>query len=657
MAWFNKNSQSGRGIHVWTLRSRRLAQEFALSYEHDPSATILIAVDRRAYANLAARKLLGTDCEDNYRDLLSEMERIDSDGNSLSPAEFINQCFTKQELRSRTLKGSWKGQGNGAPIDLVMASVEWKSQPFVLVRIDSKGPTSRESFLRQQLEDSDEDSKRKSMLIASLSHEVRTPLNGILGYAEMLSGKSLLQDQTELLEKIRTPGEDLAKITSEIFDYLSLDAGSSSPNKHSFSLGDFLDSVLARCLDRESFECSVELASKKDVFIKTDRDLLFGIVTNILGFVLGNTRVGDLCVEANTNDIEKGYDLNFVLSFSNVENITFVSHYLEPALGRLGLVDSSSLKDNALGLALGLSALKTLKGSIRSELIGDQLKLLISVPVSKGLRTVKTIVPSEKKYEIPEGLRFLVVDDNPVNIEIASFHLRKLGGYTASANNGLEALKMCELQDYDFCLMDCQMPILDGYEATKRIIDSKGQARPYVIAMTANALQGDRQKCSESGMDDYLAKPLKKKVLYDSIVRGLNSSFKHTSASSKGEENFLLDTYLVRLMEREPYTLEQMDKRLSLFENEVFGLLDQLLSSSGLGLSMDPETTEPLRKVCSKYGLIEISEYIQNAEAELAEKKRGWHEDEIYFLRIQIEESVFKLRTGISKQKRLPLAG
>lgn len=377
-----------------------------------------------------------------------------------------------------------------------------------------------EALLRASEKVSNAATLAKSEFLANMSHEIRTPLNGVLGMAGLLSDSELSSEQSQYVSIIKSSAESLLILVNDILDFSKIEARKLIVEKIDFDLLSVTDDVR---------QLLVHQAKKKNL------NLIFESDVNVPKIVLGDpTRIKQILLNLVNNAIKftnHGSIFVKLKSLQEDQNILFEVTdqgigIPEIALQQMFLpfsqADASTTRKFG-GTGLGLSICKQLVGIMSGEIgvfsavgTGSTFWFKLPLPVS----TKKIVSSAEVKPLNSDKLRILVAEDNSVNQMIVRVMLEKMGHTITLVGNGIEAIEALELAPYDLILMDCQMPEMDGYQATKTIRSelSKKYKDIHIIAMTANALDGDREKCLMAGMNDYISKPMKK----DDLIKVLN---------------------------------------------------------------------------------------------------------------------------------------
>ena len=372
----------------------------------------------------------------------------------------------------------------------------------------------------------------KSEFLAKMSHEIRTPLNGVIATADLMAATQLNDEQHELLDTLRLSAKTLLGIINDILDFSKIEAGRMVLETLPFTptvLVEEVVSIMAPAAHSKGLTVRTELSSSLPHSVAGDPLRLRQILLNFVGNAIKFTARGEVVIRAMR--LKKGEGQSAWLRFEVQDTGVGI-----PPEKQAGIFDAFTQADSSVtrqygGTGLGLAICKRLV-----ELMGGQIGVYsqpgqgscfwfeVPLPViQENAPEETTDQPSGSALNSHEldGVRVLLVEDNPVNQKVAIRMLQKLGCVVELAENGQQALEKLERASYDIVLMDMQMPIMDGLTATRLLRQREQQTGHHqvVIALTANAMQTDRELCLEAGMDDYLSKPLTLDALQVMLLR------------------------------------------------------------------------------------------------------------------------------------------
>ncbi len=367
----------------------------------------------------------------------------------------------------------------------------------------------------------------KSLFLASMSHEIRTPLNGIIGMANILKGTTLNKEQQEYLDIINISGNNLLAIINDILDFSKIESGQVELENMAFDLHNEVEEIvklLALKAGEKRLELHVEIAQNVPGHISGDSLRLKQILINLLNNAIKFTPSGSVTLKIgklNQSTIkDHGSKVKKVkLIFRVIDTGIGISEEGKKKLFRAFSQTESSISRKFGGTGLGLAISKNLSKMMNGEIgveseegKGSKFWFTAEFELSDAV-IVRSGESKQSETVSGKTLNVLLVEDNVINQKVALFNLNKLGHFVDVAENGKIALEMFQKNRYDVILMDVIMPIMDGIEATHKIRDLEkrnGIKDPIpIIAMTANALKGEREKLISEGMNEYISKPFK----------------------------------------------------------------------------------------------------------------------------------------------------
>jgi len=377
----------------------------------------------------------------------------------------------------------------------------------------------------------EESNKLKESFLANMSHEIRTPMNAIIGFSDILYKRKLGVQEKEFVSIIKTAGVNLLTIINDILDISKIEAGMMTFEKNHFSIQETFKSLKVMLLQKAK-EKNLELIFSCDENMPDtllgDQTRLTQIIINLVGNAIKFTNNGSVKVHGKANKIDT---INVLIEFSISDTgIGIPENKLTTIFERFHQAESHTTRKYG-GTGLGLSIAKQLielQGgtlSVKSEQnVGSVFTFFI--PYEKSTSTPLPLEVEETKYNLKElsKLKILLAEDNQLNVMLIKNLFSENNLKLQTAENGKECIELLKtntgLTEYtkvfDIILMDMQMPVMNGYEAVSFIRNELKNNIP-IIAMTANAMAGEREKCLNLGMDDYISKPIDATELFDKI--------------------------------------------------------------------------------------------------------------------------------------------
>ncbi|KAA3612490.1 MAG: response regulator [Calditrichaeota bacterium] len=394
--------------------------------------------------------------------------------------------------------------------------------------------------LKEALAKAESATRMKGDFIATVSHEIRTPMNGILGMTTLLRDSNLNEEQKEFVDMIQSSADSLLTIIDDILDFSKLESGKLRVENVSFNILEVLNEiavVFGELSSSKGLDFQLKMEDEFQNNVIGDPVRLRQVLINIIGNAIKFTLQGYIKLSVKMDSIAG--NIKMVQFKIEDTGIGIEKQQLDTIFDRFTQADASTTRKFG-GTGLGLAITKELVDLMSGELqidsrpgIGTVFLIKIPFKLDSSLRGNEEKPNNNRNLAslngIAKGKTILLVEDNLINQKVASLILQKTGCSIETALNGQEAVEMVKSNNYDLIFMDIQMPVLNGVEATAkiRVLQQNDKYTP-IIAMTADAMKGDREKYISAGMDDYISKPIKQEVLFSVLSEWISKNNNNT---------------------------------------------------------------------------------------------------------------------------------
>ncbi len=535
MKWIEwRDSLGANGVYVSVgvdITEWKKTEEFKIQSETilNSVESMLMVSDKEGniiYASPSVEKMLGYPVKDILGDkwwklTYENQQEAQQVKNAIYNFVFLNKKdftdITKRKIK--TANGDYKW-------------IEWQlskgvNGSYISIGTDITQRISTELELKKAKDLAEESLKVKNEFLANMSHEIRTPLNAVIGFTDLLLETQLNTEQRSHLETMRNSGEILLSLINNVLDLSKLESEKLKIEEIPFNLHKSFNTVLKLMklrADEKGIFLDLKIEPNVPIHIIGDPTRVEQILLNLIGNAVKFTNKGS--VQVTLKQLNETDDTSEIYFEVRDTGIGIVSNKINTVFGAFSQAKSDTSRiygGTGLGLTIVKKLVGLLNGSIKVESkFGEGSVFKITLPLKKDLVNANTAeVEPEFLMNEPLELSILLVEDNKTNQLLAKTRLERWKCKVDIANNGIEGVKKVQKNMYDLILMDIQMPVMDGYEASKIIKNdiSKKAAQIPIIAMTAYATNADISRAKSSGMDDYIFKPFKPKELYNILEK------------------------------------------------------------------------------------------------------------------------------------------
>lgn len=431
--------------------------------------------------------------------------------------------------------------------------------------------------------------KAKTDFIANMSHEIRTPMNAIIGFSELIKEESHGRKMYDFACDIQHASQNLLKIVNDILDLSKIESGRMELVEVEYSIRDMVDETLGimrMAAVQHGLSLNLECDDTIPCKLRGDDLKIRQILINLLNNAIKFTNQGSVSLKVEQSPFRPGWI--FLIFTVQDTGIGIKEEDMNRIFDDFSQVDSKrnrNVEGTGLGLAISRKMIHLMRGTIRVDSVyGEGSTFTVTIPQQvcdeRPLAEVTRQTQEKEKENAPmfraEGYRILVVDDNLVNRKVALGMLKPYCCDLAEASSGPEAIDMVKAEKYDMILMDHMMPDMDGVEATKIIRNQCGNngRTPIIVALTANAMQGSKEMFLRNGFQDFLAKPIDRKLMHAMLTKWIPGKYKEEVQEESSGQDITLDDLsdvflnginIAEALKRHSGTLEEYLEILRLF--------------------------------------------------------------------------------------------
>jgi PAS domain S-box-containing protein len=508
------------------------------------------------------------------------------------------------------------------------------------VAIDITSFKKNEAELKSAIVESEASSKIKEQFLANMSHEIRTPIHGIISLTQFIMNTSLTSDQINYLELIKKSADTLLVIVNDILDLSKIDSGKMTFEEVPFNLKDTIQTSVAAFIPKtieKNIQIRTHLSNELPEYISGDPVRLTQIINNLLGNAVKFTEKGYVSIGASIKENNGEYSIiEFTIRDSGIGIPPHKIGSIFESFTQAGSDITRKYGGTGLGLNITKQLVEKQNGTIQVESLLDAgTTFIISIPykiIDEKQLTINPII-TKTEQTITKELSILVAEDHDINRFIIAKMLNEWGFKHDFATTGTEAVDLASKKVYDLILMDVEMPDMNGYKATE-IIRSELNApikNVPIVAMTGNAMTGERERCLNCGMNEYISKPFKPEELKNMIV--LLTKDENSTTTNNEEMNIQESVHNTNKITDLSFLKEISDSNDAFFKEFITMFLENTPKSiAEMQLGVDNQDWEKLRQASHKVkpsfnyvGLKELNAKAARIE-ELSKNKSGMEE-------------------------------
>ncbi len=563
-------------------------EKYRLLYEKSEDPMMVISNNKFSLANMAAVRLFGYSSEEHFmRAPVWDLSPKYQPCGMLSKEKSIKYMKVVKDKGHHEFEWTYTKLNGGhyvSEVTLTRIPSDAEASVFCVFRDVSKNKAI-EKKLKDAFDLAESANIAKSNFLANVSHEIRTPMNSIIGYSDLLVASEISQKQKSQVQAIRSSAKDLLVIINDILDYSKIEAGQLSLNANVFNLNELFQNLYLRVetlIKKKNLNFICNIPQELQTWYFGDSVKLLQILINLVGNAIKFTKEGK--IEVNCKEVSNKNGFTIIHFTVKDTGIGIAKDQFNSIFSRFTQVDNSSSRKLG-GTGLGLSISQELTQFMGGE-IGFDSEENLGSEFWFTIRLKKSSMPiiENQQDNLANPLhyfhaRVLIVDDNETNLLVAQEVIKSLGVSTTTVLSGHKAIKILKQQEFDLVFMDCQMPVLDGFETTKMIRNPKNKAlnpNMPIIAITANAMQGTKEKCLDIGMNDYIPKPIDVALIREKLEYWLNKDKNNQLDLKNKQKHRVINTHQGAILfdypaihERLGGNLELINKVLKKFVNSI----------------------------------------------------------------------------------------